>query len=349
MKTTTGGFRVAVVGASSLLGKEILNVLEERSFPIARLVTFEANEEEPDLPIVDLQGDVEVAVGDQDVNGAGLDLAFLAGTGPGGSRPAFVRGDAERQCVIIDLTGALGNASKKTLSVPLLERSALAAPPPPLTKVFVSPHPATIVISSLLLRLAGRFTLKNAVVVVFGPASEMGARGVEELQRQTVNLLSFQKIPQTVFGAQLAFNLLPRLGGSRRHALAGFEKRIVGELRQYLGERVPLPALHLLEVPVFYSFAFSIYLETVEAASPEALEHALAGERIRIQRASQAAPSQVNTAGSADIQVDAITADSIRPTGRWIWATADNLRLTAVNAVEIAERVVSAGRGGRLI
>ena len=90
-------------------------------------------------------------------------------------------------------------------------------------RIHVSAHPAVIVISSLLLRLAARFPLKTAVAQVFSSASESGSRGVEELQRQTVNILSFQKIPDKIFGAQLAFNLLSRLGRSATGEMAALE------------------------------------------------------------------------------------------------------------------------------
>ncbi len=78
MKAAKEGYRVAVLGADSLLGKELLAVLEERRFPISRLVTFESEETEPDLPIVDLREGSEAAVTDRDVAEQDLDFAFLA-------------------------------------------------------------------------------------------------------------------------------------------------------------------------------------------------------------------------------------------------------------------------------
>jgi aspartate-semialdehyde dehydrogenase len=90
-------------------------------------------------------------------------------------------------------------------------------------------------------------------------------------------------------------------------------------------------------VPIFYSLGVSLYVETAEPLAPEAAAAALAGERIRVRRASQHAPSQVEVTGSSHILVDDITRDPAHPTGIWLWAVADNLRLAAVNAVEIAK------------
>lgn len=355
MKPTAQGYRVAVVGASSLLGKELITVLEERHFPISSLVTFEADEEKPDLPIVDLMEHSQAAVADEVVEERKLDFAFLAGrpqAAPNG--PSFLRhareaaglDPAASRCRVIDLGETLTDVPGTVLTVPFLERGEQgggAAVVRADSRFFVSAHPAAILISSILLRLGTHFRVERAVAQVFLPVSEIGARGIEELQKQTVNLLSFQKIPQAVFGAQLAFNLLPRLGRSRRsdgaeaNGLTDLENRLRRHLREYLSGRVPIPALCIFQTPVFYSMAVSLYVETADEVAREALGRALDGEPIHVRRASQQAPSQVEATGSANILVDAISPDADHPRGIWIWAVADNLRLAAVNAVEIAE------------
>jgi aspartate-semialdehyde dehydrogenase len=203
-------------------------------------------------------------------------------------------------------------------------------------RMHVSPHPAVIVVSSLLLRLGARFPLKSAVAQVFSSASECGSRGVEELQRQTVNILSFQKIPDQIFGAQLAFNLLSRLGKSGTGEMAALETRLRRQLHHYLGERVPRPALRLFQAPVFYSVGVSLYVELAEPVTTEAATAALAGERIKVRRSTLDAPTQVEVTGSSDILVDSISIDAEHPNGLWFWAVADNLHLAATNAVELA-------------
>jgi aspartate-semialdehyde dehydrogenase len=351
MKPTSPGFRVAVVGASSLLGQELITVLEERQFPMARLVKFETEAEEPDLPILDLQQDSQASEPADEVSGTQFDFIFLAAAPPSAAAATnLLRRAAEGNCAVIDLisTGepaaadSSGEAPAPVLRIPSLERAGLAAPvvhrpSPASARVFLSAHPAAMVISSLLLRLAARFRLRSATAHIFAPVSEMGSRAVEELQKQSVNLMSFQKPPQTVFGAQLAFNVLPRWGHARTSALTELEKRIRVQTRHYLADRVPPPALRLVQVPVFYSLAFSLYVQMAEAAALEAVSQALQGEHIRVRKASQPAPSQVEAAGSNDILIDALARDAASSHGVWIWATADNLRLAAVNAVEIAE------------
>jgi aspartate-semialdehyde dehydrogenase len=356
MKPTACGYRVAVIGASSLLGKELLNVLEERKFPVSRLVTFEDDEDEQALPIVDLTERLQTIVADEYVHEQELDFAFLAARAAA-RRPAFLERVLkahqneqpvdEQPCVVVDLADNLTGAESRVPFLDRPERGRGSRPPlgAACPRLIVAPHPVTIVISSLLLPLAELVPLKGAVAQVFMPASEIGPRAIEELQRQTVNLLSFQKTPQAVFGGQIAFNLLPRIGRAARGSLQHIEDRIRSQLRQYLGERVPLPGLRLLQVPVFYSLAISLYVETSRPVAVEKLRQSLVGERVHMRRFSEQAPSQVEVTGSSDVLLDAICADGGHPAGVWIWAAVDNLRLAAENAVEIAE-LLSRGSDG---
>jgi len=350
MRTSAQGYRVAVVGASSLAGKELLNVLEERRFPVSRLVTFSDEEDEPELPVLDLREGVDASVLDENVTASELDFAFIAARFR--EMPSFLESvqtsdQAAPSCRIIDLSSAAPRqeaAPARTLppakvSIPFLDSRfpVRETEPGGSGRVYVSARPATIVISSLLLRLAARFPLESAVAHVFASVSEVGSHGIEELQKQTVNLLSFQKIPRKVFGAQLAFNLLSRPGGTGGTELAALEKRLRKQLKEYLRGRVPLPALRLFQVPVFHSLAVSLFLETAQPVSPEKAGEALEGERVQIRRRSQDSPTPVEAAGSDKILVDCVAADPDHPNGLWVWAVADNLRLAAVNAVEIAE------------
>jgi aspartate-semialdehyde dehydrogenase len=351
MKTSQQGYWIAVMGASSLLGKELLNVLEEHHFPFSHLVTFADDEDELELPILDLREGPKTSVLDENVTASEFDFAFIAARArqiPSFLDPAQTSDQGRPACLVIDLrTAAPGEEAaespiplpRKVVSVPFLDRCFPAGRTEAggASRVYVSARPATIVISSLLLRLAARFPLKSAVAHIFASVSEIGSHGIEELQKQTVNLLSFQKIPRKVFGAQLAFNLLSRPGGTAGSELLALENRLREQLKEYLQGRVPLPALRLFQVPVFYSLAVSLFIETGQPVTAEKAGEALQGERVQMRRRSQDSPTQVEVAGSDKILVDSVTADPDHPTGLWIWAVADNLRLAALNAVEVAQ------------
>ncbi len=339
-------YRVAVLGASSLLGKELLAVLRERRFPVSRLVEIEASRtgnQDPELPILDLDTDPAEKFLNPEVHGDELDFAFIAA--PPDPLPAFLRAESARPAVVIDLEETMAESGA---AVPRIARDGEAAGPAAasaetIRPVISSAHPVTIALSLILLRMAARFELRSAVAHVFSPASQLGPRAIEELQKQTLNLFSFQKVPQSVFGAQLAFNTLPRLAGAHSHTLTGLENRVRDELDRYLTGRAPVPALRFIQAPVFYSAALSLYVETAALAAPAVVQQALAGGEVRVRRCADHAPSQVEVTGSDEILIDSVVADTGREKGLWIWAAIDNLRLAAVNAVQIAEEIARRG------
>jgi aspartate-semialdehyde dehydrogenase len=337
------GYDVTVIGASSLLGKELLAVLEERNFPLGELITVSGELGEPDLPIVDLGRRHRAAVDYQDQIPTDFDFAFVAAAHHGLAswleRASRQRQGPKRARAVVDLCSGLPEAATPPVWVPFLDGTAGADKKSGAGKglhMIAAPHAATIMIGAMLSRLDARFPVRSAVAQIFSPASEIGPRAIDELQKQTVNLLSFQKVPRNEFGAQIAFNLLPRLGAGYEKADA-LELRVRNELKAYLGGRVPAPALRLLQVPVFYSTAVSLYVETEERVPPADLVVALDGAPVAIRRASEKAPSQADAAGSKEILVDAIQPDAGQPAGIWLWAVADNMRLAAINAVQIAE------------
>lgn len=359
MKPPAQRSSVGVVGASSLLGKELLAVLKERNFPVARLVTAEDDEGEPDLPVVDLREGFEPSIADEDLGDKDFDVVFVAAPprpvsekSQAGSQAPFLRSPSQlartTHCTVIDLGDGLAGEPGGTVRIPFLERDNAPSPEPTSgtsSLRWVSAHPAAITLSALLVRLTSQFSLATAVAQIFAPASEIGPPAVDELQRQASSLLTFQKLPEAVFGRQLAFNLLPRFGHGKQKGgpLARIEARIHQQLMEFLtaqggsGHEIPSPALRLVQAPVFHSLVVSLYVETAEPASVEEIESALRQERMTIARLREPAPSQADASGSNDILIDAVQRDARHANGAWIWAVADNLRLAAVNAVEIAE------------
>lgn len=336
MKLKGEGYQVAVVGASALLGKELLEVLKGRRFPVARLAELDAGGN-PELPPVDLEAATGFVPFSPETSAGEMDFTFVAARPS--SLPAFL--EAMQPGVVIDLEGSLAEAANERPRIAFLDASSEAkshsteAASP---QVVACAHPATLVLSILVLRLAARFELSTAVANIFSSASQHGLGGIEELQKQAVNLLSFQKMPRAVFGAQLAFNMLPRLAGTGSAALGGVEDRVRAELSRCLAGRAPVPALRFFQAPVFYSMAISLYVGTKEAITARAAAQALAGEPLRLRGTSEPPASQAEVTGSAEILLDSIVASPGRERGLWIWAAADDLRLAAQNAVQIAEQ-----------
>jgi aspartate-semialdehyde dehydrogenase len=330
---------VAIIGAATLKGRELKEVLTERNFPArdTRLL-----DDEESLGQVDAVGDEPTFI--QSVMPEHLenvDFAFFT------SDESYTRNTWQMARKagndIIDLSYALENEPGVTLRAPWVERELGVAPAIDFGGAPVCiAHPAAIVLALLLLRVQKACAIQQTVVTVFEPASEHGRRGMDELHEQTVNLLSFQQLPRTVFDAQIAFNLLDRYGEKALPPLSSVDERIRSHFRSLVGDKLAVPSLMLLQAPIFHGHAFSIYIETSHPMKTEAAAQALKGEHVEIAQGFEDSPSNVNAAGQEQIQI-MLREDPQHSNGLWLWAASDNLRIAAVAAVECAESM-TAGR-----
>jgi aspartate-semialdehyde dehydrogenase len=197
-----------------------------------------------------------------------------------------------------------------------------------------------LAVAGILALLSCRFSVASAAISIFEPASEHGRAGVDELHRQTVNLLSFQELPRQVFDSQVAFNLLSRYGEESRPALRETQERIASHLRRLLDGRAAPPALRLLQAPVFHGYCFSCFVELAQAVRAVEIEAALDHKPFCLSRAGDAQPNVAGAAGSDEIHLGAIEGDSACEAGYWIWGALDNLRVAALNVELIAEEMI---------
>lgn len=341
--------RVAIVGASSLRGKELKQVLEERNFPASEIVLLDESVMAGTL--TEAGGEPTFIRALEEDSFEGIRFAFFAGTTPDTKRnwPAAQRAGA----TVIDMTGAVDAAASHAIAWipsvgkvlgPKRNKGANGATYAP---VYSSPA-APVIMACTVAAAISRVAVQRVMLLLFPPVSERDQAGVDELESQTTNLLSFRPIEQTVFDAQVAFNLLSAYGQESKPALGEMRKGIAREVAEYLRGRVPVPAIQLVQAPVFYGYAFAAYAEMGEqsaaggAGEPGAaqLAEAFANLGVKIAGATDAAPTNVSVAGESEIQMARIEADPNVHRGLWIWGVADNLRLAATNAVKIAEELV---------
>ena len=330
------GWRLVIVGATSLKGKELAQVLEERLFPVEKLHLLDDAEARGRL--TEFAGEPAVVESIAPESFAEADLVFFACTTHAFTRAHWAAAAAS-SAAVIDLSHALLEVPQAKVQVPFLEdpRAGSAGTPP---HWFMAPHPAAIVLLALGRRLGARFPLRQMVANVFEPVSERGATGLDELQEQTVQLLSFKDFSREVFDAQVAFNLLPRYGDQSAACLEEVEstiRRQIGRLEPVVAERL---ALRVIQVPVFHSHSLSVLVELEGPVEVSAVEAVLAGERLRLLGPEDLPTAVVNVAGKDEILVGPVVRDAQRPGAFWLWAVADNLRLIARTAVDIAETLL---------
>lgn len=164
-----------------------------------------------------------------------------------------------------------------------------------------------------------------------------------------MNLFSFQEIPKQIFDSQVAFNLRTSCGERCHPALQETRERIASHLRHLL-ERgsaretlIPQPALRLLQAPIFFGYAVCCFVELQQPASTEEVESVLNRKPFVVFRSGEEQPSVLEAAGTDDILLGPVERDPACGAGYWIWAVMDNVRLSALNAVQIAEEIVFLG------
>jgi aspartate-semialdehyde dehydrogenase len=332
--------RVAIVGASSLLGKDLKQVLEDRNFPARELILLD--EAVVAGTLTEAGGEPTFIRALEEDSFEGADIVFFAGTVLDATRnwPVAQRIGA----TVIDLTGA---ASANEYAIRLIP--ALRPVFPPLAAkgangsgaaiVYLAPN-APVLIASVLAAGLNAFKPLRIALTLFAPVSERNEAGVEELESQTAALLSFREISKTVFDAQVAFNMLPAYGEESKPRLADLRKEISRETAAFLAGRAASPAIQLVHAPVFYGYAFSAYAEFSSSLPPQDLAASFAQVGVKIAASDDPPPSNASVAGEGEIQLAPVDIDPNAPNGIWLWGAADNLRLPATNAARIAEDLI---------
>lgn len=327
--------RIGIVGATSLLGKELSEELADSPMAAAEIVLLDEDAGEGQLSAA---GDEPAFVRTIDETSLrGLDLVFFAGS------PELTRThwEAARRsgALVVDLTRALLGEPGVPLRAPAVSEaigdgSAL----PSLETVAVVPaHPLAAMLMLLSARLGAG--LEQIAATVLLPASEHGRAALDELHQQTVNLLSFHSLPLEQFDAQTAFNLLPALGEDARVDLADVERQILADAQTLGGKRVPTPLLQVIEAPVFHGYGLSVLLTLRHPSTPDALKQQLRGRYVHVVVTDEEeAPSNLAIAGLKDllIQVRGANERGQEQKQFWLWAAGDNLKVRAEGAIDCA-------------
>lgn len=337
-------YRVAIVGAGTLKGKEVAEVLDSRNFPSLDLKLLDDDESLGQLEAV--RDEVTFIQKVRAEEFRNIDVTFFA-SDPECTRKTWKMA-RDSGSAIVDLSFALEEEPKAAVRSPWIERQLGQVLTPELQPgPSVAAHPAAVVLALLALRLKKAYSVKTIVTTVFEPASEHGQKGMDELHQQTVNLLSFQQLPKNIFDTQVAFNLVSRYGDQSVPALSSLETRVLKHYQKITAGQALLPSLLLVQAPIFHGHAFAIHVELDQVADLENISKALAGEHVNITHSAEDAPSNVSAAGQVDIQVTVLP-DANQQNGFWLWAAADNLRIAASTAVECAETIVATRPRGKI-
>jgi aspartate-semialdehyde dehydrogenase len=323
--------RIVIAGASSLLGAEVRSLLEESRFAAS------------DFRLVD-----EVAVAGT-LTEAGGEPAVIQPVEEGSferSKLVFFTGSEEFSRVnlkaaltagarVIDLSGSSVAEPGVVPWFPKLDW-LLGREFAKDATIFAVPSAAATAAAGLTLALS-KTGLQKVSVTCFQSVSESGRVGIEELESQTGQLLSFQGVGQPVFDTQVAFNMLDRYGPASTRKLNAVRDRIRVETKASVDGKTSPPAIQVLHAPVFYGTTFSAAAEISNDIDVEKILQAVKDAGFVTTVDGEAGPSNVNAAGEKVIQLAVPEKDAGLPGTWWFWGAADNIRLPAANAVKLAE------------
>ena len=325
---------IVIAGASSLLGAELKSLLEESRFAAADFRLLD--EELAAGTLTEAGGEAAVI---QPVEEDSFDRArFVFFTGSPQFTLANLEAAQKSGARVIDLSGAWAfTGGTLPGSVPWF--SALNRlrdmQTPAESQMGAIPTAAAIAVSTLALALMP-VGLQRLVVTCLQSVSEAGRAGIEELESQTSQLLSFQSVGKPVFDTQVAFALLDRFGPACTKTLAATRTRIRHEVKACLAPSVPRPAIQVAHAPVFYGTVFSAWVHIGTTASLPSIHDALKRAGFALTEENEG-PSNVSAAGESLIQLAPPEIDPAQVGAWWFWGAADNIRLPAWNAVKLAE------------
>ena len=339
-----GMYRIGIVGATSLVGKELADELNDSLLAASDFVLFDDEEASGQVTAV---GDEAVVIHQVEAGSfARMDFVFFAGDAAG-TRENW--GEARRSgASIVDMTYALDGergvlvrapSIRDALNREALHRDAWAAGPNLETAAVVAAHPAAVMIGLVAARVQAAVKVRSIAATVVEPASEHGRKAMDELHQQTVNLLSFQTLPKEQYDAQVAFNLSPSVGASAKVNLLAAEERIARHYSLLGG--LPKLDIELVQAPVFHGYVASLMLELEEDATSAQVEEALVGEGIDVVGNEGDPPSNLSAAGQEDVMVRVKSTRGRQERARrfWLWLAADNLKVAALNGIACANEL----------
>lgn len=328
-------YTVAVVGATGAVGTEMIQVLEERDFPVGELVPLasvrsaghEVTFRDQVLPVKVLEPD----------SFKGVDVALFS-AGAAVSKE-FGPVAVQAGTVVVDNSSAWRMDPHVPLVVPEVNVHALSEH----QGLIANPNCSTIQMVVALKPLHDAARIKRIIVTTFQSVSGTGKNAMEELIEQSRQLLNFGEAKVEVYPYQIAFNCLPHIDEFLPNGYTKEEMKMVHETRKIMGEpSLPVTAT-TVRVPILICHSESVNIETegkLSANEARAVLAAAPGIQVYDDPSRNLYPLPIDVAGTDAVYVGRVREDDSVPNGLNLWIVADNLRKgAALNAVQIAEEL----------
>lgn len=332
------GYRVVVVGATGNVGREILNILWERKFPISEIKAV-ASSTSMGQRVSFGDGDVLDVLPIADFDFRGFDFAlFSAGSSVSAE---FVPLAAEAGCIVIDNSSQFRKELEVPLVVPEVNPEALSCYGK--CNIIANPNCVALPLSMALKPLHDEATLKRVVVSTYQSVSGAGRAAMDELFNQTRAIYMNQPVVKEEFPKQIAFNVIPQCDAFMPDGNTCEEAKVAHETQKILGVSMGM-AVTCVRVPVFigHSVAVAVELENpLSVGEARALWREFPGLSIVDFRQEDGYVTPAEVVGEDSVFISRIRSDKSVENGLLFWLVSDNIRKgAALNAVQIAERIV---------
>ncbi len=330
------GYRVAIVGATGLVGGEFIKVLEQRNFPVRTMQLF-ASDRSAGKKLYFAHKEYEVKETSPD-SFRDVDIALFS-AGADISR-YFSPIAAKAGAVVIDNSSAFRMEEDVPLVVPEVNGDDIKQH----KGIIANPNCSTIQMVTALYPLHKANPIKRIVVTTFQSVSGTGSAAIDELTAQSKQILGGQSVVPHVYPHQIAFNVLPHIDVFMDNAYTKEEWKMVEETRKIMHAEDILVSATCVRVPVFISHSEAVNVEFTNSISPDEARHILSqapGVRVLDDPAISLYPHPWMAAGTDETYVGRIRRDVSQSNSLVMWIVADNVRKgAALNAVQIAEDMV---------
>jgi len=337
----SNNFNIAVVGATGNVGREILQILEQRKFPIDNIYLL-ASPRSKGKKITFKEQEIIV----EDLTEFDFSKVQIGLFSPGGKVSAeYAPKAAKEGCIVIDNTSHFRMNDDVPLIVPEVNADILKDyfDDKNRSNIIANPNCSTIQMVVALKPLHDVAIINRIVVSTYQSVSGAGKEPMDELWEQTKNIYTNKNIEKKKFTKQIAFNVIPHIGSFLKNGNTLEEQKMINETKKILDPSIRV-SVTCVRVPVFISHAESINLEMDSPLSDEQAKEILNKfENISVidHRKDEGYVTPIEVAGEDKVYISRIRQDDTVDNGLNIWVVSDNLRKgAALNAVQIAEEVV---------
>ena len=328
--------RVGIFGATGMVGKELLKVLEDRKFKIDELTLF-ASERSEGKTISTFMGDKIVQNADN-ADYSTIDIAFFAigGGWPAENAPKAVAAG----CYVIDNSSTFRYDDKVPLVIPEINPSAIGE-----NKLIANPNCTTAIAAIPLYEIYKKYGLSKVIISTYQATSGAGNGGMSELTEQTKNYLEGNEVKNETFVHPIPFNVIPHIDKFQENKYTKEEMKVVWETRKIFGDDSLNISCTCVRIPTMRAHSESIVVETKEEINPEEITNILKntkGVKVVDDVENNVYPMPLNASAKYDVEVGRIRQNLVfGKKGLEFFVCGDQiLKGAALNAVQIGELLI---------